>query len=511
MDYQTFSPPATTPKNGSSSLTFPAILLSKRILLASESLGPINGVSRTTTQLILYLQRHGVDIKLFAPHYPGEELRPLPVGHVKRLNGAPLPFCPELSVAYPFRVDKLWGSTMPDLIYLASPASVGFQIFLQMQCYENPPPVMANFQTDLSAYGRILLPPLLEGYSTWLLQLVQGYLFGHSSVKSTFYPSKPVYDYMVEAGVPGEKCIHLGRGVDTDVFHPVHRDEGYRRQLAPNGEIILVCVGRLSREKGFDFLAKVAAKLAEMGLPFKLVIVGGNRNPAVEDEMRALFTPLGGRVVFTGFLEGTSLARAYAMGDIFLHCSVTETFGLVVLEAMACGLPVIARDAGGPSEIVRDQETGYLVDPDSLDQFVACVVQLSKDKDLRLGMAKIARDIAENTTWEVINNKVAWQMAKSLEEKEAEDETAEGPSTWLRGFGTKMLVQSRLFGAMALISFIWAVAVVPLILAGKLAHSRKRKGGQANQVPETAPSASKRSVGVQHVEYEEDVWLGMPH
>jgi glycosyltransferase involved in cell wall biosynthesis len=514
MDYQTFNPQSTSKqKNEGSSgaLVFPQSLLSKRILLATESLGPINGVSRTTTQLILYLQRHGVDIQLIAPHYPGEELRPLPVGHVKRLNGAPLPFCPELSIAYPFRIDKLWGESMPDLIYLASPASVGFQIFLQMQCYENAAPVMANFQTDLSAYGRILLPAVLDGYSTWLLQLVQGYLFGHESVKSTFYPSRPVFDYLVEAGVPEEKCIHLGRGVDTDLFSPELRDEEYRKQIAPNGEIILVCVGRLSREKGFDFLAKVAERLAEMNLAFKLVVVGGNRNPAVEDQMRALFTPLGGKVTFTGFLEGRSLARAYAFADIFLHCSVTETFGLVVLEAMACGLPVVARDAGGPSEIVRDQETGFLVNPDSLDQFVARVVQLAKDKDLRLGMAKVARDIAENTTWEVINNKVAWQMAKTLELKEAADEHVEGPSTWLRGLGTRFLVESRLIGAMALISFIWGVAVIPLILAGKLAHSRKRQSGQANQATTPPPKSSKSSSSTHHVEYEEDVWLGMPH
>jgi glycosyltransferase involved in cell wall biosynthesis len=523
MDYQTFNTQSNSKQktegnsnsdsdNNSKSPPFPQILLSKRIVLASESLGPINGVSRTTTQLILYLQRHGVDIQLYAPHYPGEELRPLPVGQVRRLNGAPLPFCPELSIAYPFRVDKLWGDNMPDLIYLASPASVGFQIFLQMQCYENPAPVMANFQTDLSAYGRILLPALLDGYSTWLLQLVQGYLFGHESVKSIFYPSKPVFDYLVEAGVPGDKCIHLGRGVDTETFNPAMRDEGYRQQIAPNGEIILVCVGRLSREKGFDFLAQVAERLAEMGLAFKLVIVGGNRNPAVEDRMRALFTPLGGKVTFTGFLEGKSLARAYAFADIFLHCSVTETFGLVVLEAMACGLPVVARDAGGPSEIVRDGETGFLVNPDSLDQFVARVVQLSKDRELRLGMAKVARDIAENTTWEVINNTVAWQIAKTIEQKEAADENFEGPSTWLRGFGKKVLVQTKLLGAMALISFIWGVAVIPLIMAGKLAHSRKGKAGQASPASTPAPKASSKSPSnAHHVEYEEDVWLGMPH
>ena len=137
---------------------------------------------------------------------------------------------------------------------------------------------------------------------------------------------------MIEAGVPKDKMVHLGRGVDTDMFAPSRRDQEYRRQIAPIGEIILVSVGRLALEKGLEFLAQVAEQLMARGLNFKLLVVGGNKSPKVDAGIRNLFSAFKDRVVFAGFLTGTSLAQAYAVGDIFLHCSVTETFGLVVLE-----------------------------------------------------------------------------------------------------------------------------------------------------------------------------------
>lgn len=131
--------------------------------------------------------------------------------------------------------------------------------------------------------------------------------------------------------------VNLRRGVDGSLFHPSKRSEDMRRELAPDGEVILVSVSRLAAEKGFDFLARVAQKLDDLGFPFKLIVVGGNRNPQVVQETQDLFGALieKGKVVFTGMLRGENLAGVYAVGDLFLHCSVTETFGLVVLESMA--------------------------------------------------------------------------------------------------------------------------------------------------------------------------------
>jgi glycosyltransferase involved in cell wall biosynthesis len=397
-------------------LEFPAALKGKRILLATESLGPVNGVSRTTLSLIQYLRRNGVQVAVVAPQAPGRKTRVEDANEIEiRLAGYPLPYNPELAVVYPFRIDRLCERTFqPDIIYLASPASLGFQILLQLRQLQFQPVVLCNFQTDLSAYCEILFPTPLDAWAVWVLRSTQGYLFSHPAVRTVFYPSFGVRKYLEKAGVQPSKLVNLRRGVNTELFNPSALDVDYRKQLAPNGEVILVSVSRIAPEKGFEFLSEVAHTLVSKSFPFHLLIVGGNRNPAVEVAVQELFSDISSHVTFTGMLEGTNLARAYASGDIFLHSSITETFGLVVLEAMASGLPVIARDEGGPSEIVEHDRSGYLVPPSDVSTFVSRIEELSSNTSLRFAMGKTAREISLQATWEKINNRVAHQLADAL-------------------------------------------------------------------------------------------------
>lgn len=462
---------------------FPGILKGKRILLTTESLGPVNGVSRTTRSLIEYLQRHGADLAVVAPRYEGpqtgashEEHEPV---RQLRIPGYPLPYNPELTVVYPFHLDDVYRQTFePDIVYLASPASLGFQMLLQIRQLQRPPVVLLNFQTDLSAYSQILLPPPLDRFAVWLLATVQGYLFSHSSVHSIFYPSSCVLGYLEKTGAPRIRMQRLGRGVDTALFNPSHRDETYRQRIAPNGEPILVCVCRLAPEKGFEFLAQAATRLTEENIPFKLLIVGGNRNPAVETRIHRLFDAVQDHVIFTGFLTSTDLARAYAVGDLFLHCSVTETFGLVVLEAMASGLPVIARDQGGPSDIIRNNQTGYLVPPDALDDFVTRVRQISLDEQLRTTFSRAARAYADETTWEMINRRVAWETADAFVAKTRSMDIAQAlelslaraffmPYRVVKASVLVFIEKIRLLVAVAMVCLMWFIAVVPLIVHGE--------------------------------------------
>lgn len=464
---------------GPSEIGFPALLRAKRVLLATESLGQINGVSRTTQSLIQYLRDNGVHVAVVAPKSKDYRSRLKTSNDPEvRVHGYPLPHSPDLTIAYPLRLDRLYNRTFkPDLIYLASPASLGFQVLLQIRQLYSPAPVLLNFQTDLSSYGEIIFPSPMDQYAVWLLRVVQGFLFNHSAVRTIFYPSGMVRDYLVHAGAPVKKMVHLGRGVDTALFSPSSRDEVYRTEIAPNGEFVLVCVGRLAPEKGFGFLSQVALKLAERNLNFKLVIVGGNKNSVVENEVHQLFRDVHGQVVFTGFLEGAALARAYASADVFVHCSITETFGLVVLEAMASGLPVVARDCGGPSEIVRDQKSGFLIPPGNLDRFVACVEALAKNMGLREELATNARVIACDTTWNKINNRVAWQLAKALETGASKPGVSSGKAAPIRSWImshlltvlSSVIVVLRLNAAIGLICFIWLVAVVPLLVHGNSA------------------------------------------
>lgn len=475
---------------------FPSALKGKRILLCTESFGPVNGVSRTTLMLVTHLRAHGAQVAVVAPHNhtkhntftppASPNLSPADQQPEVRVTGYPLPFNPELSIVYPVRNSTLYSRTFgldapPDLIYLASPASLGFQVMLQLrqQPKENQIPVICNFQTDLAGYCAILFPAPLSHFAVFAFAAVQSYLFRHSSVKTIFYPSRFVQRYLVSQKVQEEKLEVLTRGVNTDMFKPSRRSDLLRQEIAPNGEIIFVTVSRIAGEKGFDFLAKAAKELDARGLAFKLYIVGGNRNPDVEKEVQEMFDPLReqGKVIFAGFKVGEDLATAYASGDIFLHCSVTETFGLVVLESMASGVPVIARDEGGPSDIVQHDENGYLVPPNDLDGFVTKAMKLAQDTKRRAEMAAKSRAAACEATWEKINNKVAWRMADTIAERELEQgktprESSTVSSTaqqlvpvygWLmmsdafREVITQRMVDARLLGGLGVIVSFWAV------------------------------------------------------
>ncbi|KAK9321363.1 hypothetical protein V1517DRAFT_326597 [Lipomyces orientalis] len=449
-------------------IEFPSILRGKHVLLATESFGPVNGVSRTTASLVQYLRAHSVQVAVVAPEYKGSSQASSrtdkPDDCEVRLSGYPLPYDTSLAVVYPFRIDKLFERTfqqLPDVIYLASPASLGFQILLQLRQLNHQLPVLLNFQTDLSAYIEILFPIPLSYWGVWAFRFVQGYLFSHPSVRTIFFPSRGVREYLESAGVPSSKLLNLRRGVNTDLFNPQARSFDYRKQLAPNNEILLVCVARLAAEKGFEFLAEVVRSLVAKRFHFKLLIVGGNCNPNVEKEVHDLFIGLENYVVFSGFLQGDDLARAYASADVFLHCSITETFGLVVLEAMASGIPVVARDMGGPSEIVDDQKSGYLVEPSDLDDFVGRVEMLGRDPELRTNMGRRGRDIACQATWERINNRVAWQIANALPKNTTPTKFSNRPVLYSL---TSLLLYMRVTGQMGIICGVWFGLIVTWIL-----------------------------------------------
>jgi len=153
--------------------------------------------------------------------------------------------------------------------------------------------------------------------------------------------------------------------------------------------------------------------------------------------------------------------------------AITETFGLVVLESMASGVPVVARDEGGPSEIVADGKSGYLVPPTDLNGFVEKVLKLGKDSELRRIMSIESRRMADEATWEKINNQVAWKMAKALENRE---EPTGAPNfavpvySWLllsselRSYLGSLIVDARLAGGLGIIFGVWCGLVITWIL-----------------------------------------------
>jgi glycosyltransferase involved in cell wall biosynthesis len=216
----------------------------------------------------------------------------------------------------------------------------------------------------------------------------------HQRSARTYTPSAPARDDLRALGV---RDIEIwGRGVDIDTFHPRHRSDALRAAYGRPNTCLLVHVGRLAAEKGVDRIL-AAYRIARAQLPagaVHLVIAGAGPR---EDALRA-DAPDG--VTFLGNLDRASdLPRLYASGDAFIFASHTETLGLVVLEAMASALPVIAAPAGGVADHLRDSENGIAYPPGDIDQFARAIVRVVLDPAQRRALGARARITAESLSW----------------------------------------------------------------------------------------------------------------
>ncbi|MEI6044956.1 MAG: glycosyltransferase, partial [Chloroflexota bacterium] len=235
----------------------PQQLKDKKVLVTSESLGPINGVTRATGYLLDYLLAQNVQTAAVAPRLP----KPAPSAWqmpLIRLGGFPLVYNPDLMIVTPFRMSKIFQHTFrPDVVYLASPATLGLQAWWQLR--NSGIPMVANFQTDLAFYARLMLPSLPGKAAGWVIDRLTGYFFRHSSIKAVLCPSTSSQNYLLRLGIAAEKLRLVGRGVDCLLFDPRKRNAELRQKLAPQGEVLLICVSRVSLEKGFEFLAEAYA------------------------------------------------------------------------------------------------------------------------------------------------------------------------------------------------------------------------------------------------------------
>lgn len=187
--------------------------------------------------------------------------------------------------------------------------------------------------------------------------------------------------------------VHLWkRGVDTNQFHPNRYDDQMREMLTGRNKDkrLLLYVGRLAPEKEIERIRSVLQQSSE----FCLAIVGdGPHRAFLEDYFKGTDT------VFTGFLYGDDLASAYASSDIFVFPSTTETLGLVLLEGMASGLPIVAAKSGPTSEQITDGLNGLLYEPDQPNDFVNCIMKL-KDEKYRMALAGKAFAASQSIGWE---------------------------------------------------------------------------------------------------------------
>jgi phosphatidylinositol alpha 1,6-mannosyltransferase len=312
-----------------------------RVAIVSECFLPtVNGVTNSVLRVIEHLRRGGHRVQVIAPGV-GEptEWQGVPVERVPALD---LPVVNSMPVGLPSRkVLTTLREFRPDVVHLSSPFVVGARGLAAARRLKVP--TVAVYQTDVAgvaaSYG---LGLTARAAWRWTCRL-------HSQADRTLAPSSWAADALSSRGVP--RVHRWARGVDIVRFTPSKRSAALRRELAPNGELLVGYVGRLAPEKQVERLA------ALHGRPdVRLVIVG--EGPS-EGRLRELLPG----AAFLGFRGGDELAEAYASLDVFVHTGPSETFCQAVQEALSSGVPVIAPDAGGPRDLVAPGRTGYLVPP----------------------------------------------------------------------------------------------------------------------------------------------------
>ncbi|MGB2924849.1 MAG: glycosyltransferase [Limnothrix sp.] len=368
-----------------------------RIALFTETFLPkVDGIVTRLRHTVDHLQRSGDQVMVFCPDGGLREHKGATVYGVK---GNPLPWYPELKMAFPGpSVGKALEDFDPDLIHVVNPAILGLGgIFFAKKMNI---PLMASYHTHLPQYLQHYGLGALEGVLWELLKAA------HNQAELNLCTSNAMVE---ELGTHGIKNLDLWqRGVDTEMFQPSLKSEKMRDRLSqghPDAPLFLY-VGRVSAEKQIDQIKPVLEAIPGS----RLAIVGDGPYRAELEEHFA-----GTNTNFVGYLQGLELASAFASADAFVFPSRTETLGLVLLEAMAAGCPVVAANSGGIPDIVTDGENGYMFDPADIDGAVKATQRLLAVKEEREMMRVNARLEAEKWGWAAATQQLRGYYQQVLE------------------------------------------------------------------------------------------------
>jgi glycosyltransferase involved in cell wall biosynthesis len=358
----------------------------------------VNGVALTLQQQVKLALKNNKQYTLITCHKEHREEQSgvknfLPIGSYE------LPEYPEQKVFYPPLLEMLsfCYNQRFNHLHSATPGPIGLAALAISKILKLP--ISGTYHTAIPQYVQILtgdanIEDLAWKYILWY----------YSQMDVIYAPSRSTRDELIDKGIKPEKIRIYPRGINVEKFNPAHRTDRLEKQFNFSGGITLLYVGRVSKEKNIHLLGRAFETLARKRPDLRLVIVGDG--PYLDAMQRAM---KGVPCHFTGYLRGTALSEIYAGADLFLFPSTTDTFGNVVLEAQASGLPVIVTDQGGPCENMIDGQTGLVVpgdDSEALQEAMASLVD-HPDRMRRMGMA--ARQYMEQRSFEAAFLQT-WQM-----------------------------------------------------------------------------------------------------
>ncbi len=352
-----------------------------RIALFTETFLPkVDGIVTRLRHTVDHLQRLGDQVLIFSPDGGLTEHKGAKIYGV---SGFPLPMYPELKLALPRpAIGEELSRFKPDIIHVVNPAILGLAGLFYGKTLNIP--IVASYHTHLPEYLQHYGLGALEGLLWELLKA------GHNQAELNLCTSTVMVQTLTDHGI--ERVDLWQRGVDTETFQPDLASLEMRNRLSQGHpeDPLLLYVGRLGAEKEIDRIKPILEAIPNA----RLALVGDGPN---RQTLEKYFAET--RTHFVGYLGGQELASAFASADAFVFPSRTETLGLVLLEAMAAGCPVVAARSGGIPDIVEDGVNGYLFDPTDDWGAIAATQRLLSSQEERETLRRNARQEAERWSW----------------------------------------------------------------------------------------------------------------
>ncbi|HTP72436.1 MAG TPA: glycosyltransferase family 1 protein [Burkholderiaceae bacterium] len=379
---------ASTLIDSESLTTARAARLPMRIAIVSETYPPeVNGVALTLQRMLEGLRARRHVVQLVRLRQYADDLPQRARGyHEVLVRGVPIPRYPHLRMGLPCTrtLERLWSMQRPDVVHIATEGPLGWSALRAAQRLGVP--VVSDFRTNFHAYSR--------HYGLgWLQRGIVGYLRGfHNRTLTTMVPTPVLQRELAAQGFENLRVV--ARGVDTAHLNPAKRNAALRRLWgAGDDTVVVLCVSRLAGEKNLLLLWRAFEAIERRGLRARLVLVGdGPQREALQSLCRGAH--------FAGVRRGEDLAAHYASADLFVFPSLTETFGNVVPEAMASGLPVVAFDHAAAGQLIRHGESGWLAAAGEPVQLVDLAAHAAGDRAALRAMGARARETALALDWQ---------------------------------------------------------------------------------------------------------------
>lgn len=347
-----------------------------------------DGANQALNKLVGYLLRQGVAVRVYSPTTATPAFEP--AGDLVSAPSLPIPKRPEYQI--PLGLTRALRRDLrafaPNLIHVSSPDPLGHGALRYGRKHGLPvvASVHTRFETYPRYYGLAFLEPLVEALLRRFYRRCDAIMAPSEVLAQMLRDQRMSYDVGVWT-----------RGIDDSIFSPAMRDLGWRVSLGVAHDVpVIGYIGRLVMEKGLDVFADTISELQRRQVRHKVLVIGDG--PA-----RGWFEHRLPDAIFTGFQMGGDLGRSVASMDMLFNPSVTEAFGNVTLEAMACGLPVVAAQATGSDSLVKQGISGHLIRPGAVGQFADALARYCEDTALRAQHGTAGLELSRRNRWDAVN------------------------------------------------------------------------------------------------------------